>query len=175
MHSTNNDSSWTSIDDYLSPRSSICNTPNEIDISSGHVPILHPILNDTEQPCSSTNSYSILAQDKDANLSQCQAPKTNVKKNKNKELYTWSQDVPNIPSFEFKEEVGLKIDTPGNADPIYFVKLLITDELISEIMERTNAYAEQVINSSRPLRRKSVLNLWKPISDDETRKFLGLV
>ena len=75
----------------------------------------------------------------------------------------------------FSQNVGLKVDVPDGVDPIVFMKLLLTDDIVAEIKDNSNHYAERVIESSRPLRRRSVLNKWTPITDDEMRKFIGFV
>ena len=67
------------------------------------------------------------------------------------------------------------VDVPIDADPIFFMEKLLTEDFLQELVDSTNRYAESVINSSRPLRRKSVLNRWTPVSIDEMRKFVGLV
>ena len=65
----------------------------------------------------------------------------------------WSSDDPVIEKYPFTENVGPLFQVPENAGPSDFMKLLLTEELITEIMNSTNAYADRVINSSRPLRR----------------------
>ena len=88
---------------------------------------------------------------------------------------TWSNDPPNVCDFPFNENDGMLVDVPIDADPIFFMEKLLTEDFLQELVDSTNRYAESVINSSRPLRRKSVLNRWTPVSIDEMRKFVGLV
>ena len=68
----------------------------------------------------------------------------------------WSKEDPVIKTFAFVENTGLKTVVP-------------------ELVQRSNDYVLQVINSSRPLRRKSVLNKWKEVTLLEMKKFFGLV
>ena len=87
----------------------------------------------------------------------------------------WSNNEPVIKTFPFNENPGLKINYPNNDDPCFFFNLFLTDQLLQDLVQRSNSYAESVINSSRPLRRNSILNLWKPITIEEIKKFFGLV
>ena len=83
----------------------------------------------------------------------------------------WSKEDPVIKKFPFVENTGLKTVVPENDAPF---KLLVSDEFLSELVQRSNDYALQVINSSRPLRRKSVLNKWQEVTLLEMKIF-GLV
>ena len=88
---------------------------------------------------------------------------------------TWSKDDPVIKIFPFSENAGLKIDVPENDNPFLYFKLLVSDELLGGIVQRLTEYARRVIDSSRPLRRKSVLNKWKEVTLSEMKKVFGLV
>ena len=88
---------------------------------------------------------------------------------------TWSKDSPVIKIFTFSENTGLKIVVPENDNPLFYFKLLVLDELLGRIVQRSNEYALRVIDSSRPLRCKSVLNKWKELTLSEMKKFFGLV
>ena len=69
----------------------------------------------------------------------------------------------------------MKIDVPENDNLFLYFKLLVSDELLGGIVQRSNEYARRVIDSSRPLRGKSVLNKWKKVTLLEMKKFFGLV
>ena len=58
---------------------------------------------------------------------------------------------------------------------MFFFNLFVTDQLSNDLVTRSNAYAQKVINSSRPLRRKSALNTWKDVIVTEIKHFLRLV
>ena len=88
---------------------------------------------------------------------------------------TWSKDDPVIKIFPFSENEGLKIDISENDNPLFYFKLLVSDELLGGIVQRSNEYACRVIDSSRPLHRKSVLNKWKEVTLSEMKKFYGIV
>ena len=66
----------------------------------------------------------------------------------------------------------MKIDFPADDNPL---NLFVTDQLLNELVTKSNAYAQKVINSSQPLRRKNVLNNWKDTRVTEMKQFLGLV
>ena len=90
--------------------------------------------------------------------------------------YQWDvEQLPSVPLFEFNKEVGLRIQMPAEASPIDYLKLLITDELITDICISTNFNAGCKIDSAGPLRRRSIWKKWRQVSKDEMRKFIGLV
>ena len=62
----------------------------------------------------------------------------------------------------------------GVVEPIDVYNMFVTNEIMSFIVEQTNLYAQQTINS-RTLTRKSRLKKWVPTNTDELRKFIGLV
>ena len=68
-----------------------------------------------------------------------------------------------------------KLVVPKNDNPLFYFKLLVSNELLDGIVERSNEYARRVINSNRPLCSKSVLNKWKEVTLSEMKKFFGLV
>ena len=88
---------------------------------------------------------------------------------------TWSKDDPFIKIFPFSENAGLEIDVPKNDNTLFCSKLLVSDELLGGIVQRSNEYTRHVIDSNRLLRRKSVLNMWKEVTLSQMKKFFGLV
>ena len=88
---------------------------------------------------------------------------------------TWKNENPTLQSFPFEENSGMNVNIPDGDDLIFYLRLLLTDELIKSILQCTNVYAQRVINSSRPLRRRSVLNEWRNVTEEEIKKFLGLI
>ena len=44
----------------------------------------------------------------------------------------------------------MKIDVAVADNPLFFFNLFMTDQLLNELVTRSNAYAQKVINSSRP-------------------------
>ena len=63
---------------------------------------------------------------------------------------------------------------PENDNLLLYFNVLVSNELLGRIVQRSNEYARRVINSSRPLRPKSVSNKWKEVTS-ETKNFFGLV
>ena len=57
----------------------------------------------------------------------------------------------------------------------FFFNLLLTDNLVDDLVAKTNQYAQRSINSVRPLRRRSVWNSWTDVDADEMKKFIGLL
>ena len=62
----------------------------------------------------------------------------------------WSNDDPNIKYFPFNEDDGMKIATPDGDDTLFYFKLLVNDQLLNCIVQRSNEYAHSIINSSHP-------------------------
>ena len=69
----------------------------------------------------------------------------------------------------------METHVPKNDNTLFCSKLLVSDELLSGIVQRSNEYARRVIDLNRLLRRKSVLNMWKEVTLSEMKKFFGLV
>ena len=86
---------------------------------------------------------------------------------------TSSNDNPVMKIFTFSENAGLKIVFPENGNPLFYFKLLVSDELLGEIVQRSNKYARPIIDSSCPLRHKSVLNKWKEVTLSERKSSLA--
>ena len=83
--------------------------------------------------------------------------------------------LPDIPLFEFTETEHLHIEVPDNVDPIFFFEQSCTEQLIVDRVEYTNSYAQSVINTSRPLRRRSRLDNWSDVDAPEMKTFVGLL
>ena len=87
----------------------------------------------------------------------------------------WSSADPVLKVLQFNENERMKIDVLADDNPLFFFNLFVTDQLLNELVTRSNAYAQKVINSSRPLRRKNVFKTWKDVTVTEMKQFLGLV
>ena len=92
-------------------------------------------------------------------------------------------DTRETNSFDFTARPGQKVQENLPNDPLSFVKLFLTDELIDQIVSQTNAYAEQRIveaennatANNTTLGDHSKFKLWKPTTRDEIHKLLGLL
>ena len=87
----------------------------------------------------------------------------------------WSSVDLVLKVFQFNENERTTIDVSTDDNSSFFSNLFVTDKLLNELVTRWNTYAKKVINSSRPLRRKNVLNTWKDVTVREIKQFLGLV
>ena len=138
------------------------------------------IIVDCPAPVAATTNTTTAPQEKSMHIMSFLGTGNNVnnvgkKQKENMPIYNWAVKEPVIPEFEFNERVGLTIEMPPDATPIDYLQLQLTDELISEVRIATNLYANCVIDSSGPLSRRSIWKKWKPVTDDEMRKFLALV
>ena len=62
----------------------------------------------------------------------------------------------------------------GNVFPIDIFLQFLSDDILEMIVQETNRFAQQIIESA-PLTRKSRLNSWIPMTKSEFKIFLGLV
>ncbi|XP_057308123.1 uncharacterized protein LOC130646009 [Hydractinia symbiolongicarpus] len=72
-------------------------------------------------------------------------------------------------------ENGLKISTVSLKQPIDFMYLFMTKDLIDTMVMENNMCAEAEINKLRPLRRSSHLHQWKEVSSQEMRCFIAVM
>ena len=73
---------------------------------------------------------------------------------------------------------NIKDNMPQDSTPADYYQLYITDTLLQHIVDETNRYADQLIESKRAkgtLKKKSRLKSWKPTDCDEMKKFFGLL
>ena len=68
----------------------------------------------------------------------------------------------------------MKINVPENADPMFYLYLMLTENLMEDLVKKTSKYADKTINRNRPLRRRSTWNSWTEVTIDEMWKFIGL-
>lgn len=69
-------------------------------------------------------------------------------------------------AFPFTGNPGIKVEIQDYNDLYELFKLYVTDELVENIVEQTNKYAEQFLGY-RPLRAFSRYRAWKPTDRDE--------
>ncbi|KAM9316490.1 piggyBac transposable element-derived protein 4-like [Gastrophryne carolinensis] len=76
------------------------------------------------------------------------------------------------PRFPFTGSPGMKVDVEHN-DPLAYLKLFLTDDIIEKIVTETNRYNEQ---QSATLHSKFSRNRkWEPVTKEDIWKFLGLI
>ena len=82
-------------------------------------------------------------------------------------------DVPSIP--EFRQPTGPSVDM-SNKTPLDFFKLLVTEDMLDGIVEQTNLYAQQFMDST-PLPPHSRVHGWtkETHTRSELKKFLAMI
>ncbi|KAM5158092.1 piggyBac transposable element-derived protein 4 [Mantella aurantiaca] len=76
------------------------------------------------------------------------------------------------PRFPFTGAPGMKVDVePDN--PLAYLQLFLTDEVIEKIVTETNRYKEQ--QSATLYRKFSRIRKWEPVTKDDIWNFLGLI
>ena len=65
---------------------------------------------------------------------------------------------PVLYMFEFNQNEGMKIDVPADDNLLFFSNSFAIDQPLNGLVTRSNTYAQKVINSSQPLRRKMKLS-----------------
>ncbi|XP_068117048.1 piggyBac transposable element-derived protein 4-like [Hyperolius riggenbachi] len=76
------------------------------------------------------------------------------------------------PRFAFTGSSGLKVEVEGS-DPLTYLKLFLTADVIDKIVSETNRYAEQQMATSHL--RFSRVRAWEPVTSDVIWQFLGLI
>ena len=82
--------------------------------------------------------------------------------NKNNQLLTdWSYEAINPRNFTSNQNTGFLIDLLEKADPAYFFKLFLNDEVMNFLVKETDRYAEKVMKETT-VKRNSRFKGWKP-------------
>ncbi|XP_068089543.1 piggyBac transposable element-derived protein 4-like [Hyperolius riggenbachi] len=79
---------------------------------------------------------------------------------------------PAPPRFPFTGDPGLKVDVDRD-DPLAYLALFLTSEVIEKIVGETNRFAEQQLATTQM--RQSRNRRWEPVTPDEMWLFLGLI
>lgn len=75
--------------------------------------------------------------------------------------------------FDFLGTPQINVDVNDHNDPYELFRLFVTDELVNNIVEQTNCYAQEFL-SFRPLRQYSRFNSWKPSDYNEIFVLLAI-
>ena len=86
----------------------------------------------------------------------------------------WFSDLADPPAFQFTARPGPLVDILENADPTFFLGLILTEELLQFMVERTNNYAQKIL-LEKTMSKRSTFKNWKPIHITEMKIFLGLL
>ena len=71
------------------------------------------------------------------------------------------------------ERPGIIADVPNNATPLDLFSLLFSDKILDHVVDRTNRYAERLLEAPNIL-RKSKVKKWVALSRDELKQFLAV-
>ena len=87
---------------------------------------------------------------------------------------SWSRTdrQPNVDPFT--GQPGMNVQMDANAEPIDYLRLFITDELIDILVNETNLYAGQYIRNRR-IAEKSRVKKWRDVTTEEMWKYLALL
>lgn len=88
----------------------------------------------------------------------------------------WKEDDLRFDEFNYVNDAGFH--PPPNFDrssELSYFQLFFTDDLLNQIVEETNRYAGEKINSLRPLPKKSMWLSWKDLTLVEFKAFLGVI
>ena len=91
----------------------------------------------------------------------------------------WTPTTATKRSFSFsgteKLHTQVNSSSPNNTVlPVDVYKLFVSDAVIDYIVEETNRYADQILES-QTVTRKSLLSNWVPTTKDEMKRFFGIV
>ncbi|KAM5165143.1 piggyBac transposable element-derived protein 4-like [Mantella aurantiaca] len=76
------------------------------------------------------------------------------------------------PRFQFTGAPGMKVDVEHD-NPLAYLQLFLTDEVIEKIVTETNRYKEQ--QSATLYRKFSRIRKWEPVTKNDIWNFLGLI
>ena len=87
------------------------------------------------------------------------------------------QSTPRSFSFTGNKHLAIQpipSEADGMVSPFDVYKLFVTEDVLSHIVEETNRYANQILQS-QTVTRKSLLSKWSPTNRDEISKFFGMM
>lgn len=87
----------------------------------------------------------------------------------------WETTLAPIPDFNFDESSNrLKIDIGPDSEVMEVFESLFTPHILDYLVECTNNYGLALMNTNRPKTRNSRITSFRPVSNEEMKKFLGL-
>ncbi|KAJ8940139.1 hypothetical protein NQ314_010806 [Rhamnusium bicolor] len=87
----------------------------------------------------------------------------------------WEEVQTEIPNFEFDStQSGIKIVGIENMSPIDVFRQIWNNDVMNLLLTSTNTYGAKLLNTNRPKTRNSRSREFKPITESELNKFLGL-
>ena len=58
----------------------------------------------------------------------------------------WKEDAAKLKTFPFNERPGMKINVPEKNDQVFLFGLMLTDDLVEDLVKKTSKYADKIIN-----------------------------
>ena len=89
------------------------------------------------------------------------------------DISDWVDMEDAIEEFPFEQRSGIIADIPNNATPLDLFSLLFSDKILDHVVDRTNRYAERLLEAPNIL-RKSKVKQWVALSMDELKQFLAV-
>ena len=78
------------------------------------------------------------------------------------------------PRFPFTGQPGIQVPIADNNDPLAYLRLFLTDDIVDVIVAETNRYAEQTL-SRTPHRRWSRTRNWTSVTNEDIWLFFGVL
>ncbi|KAJ8926959.1 hypothetical protein NQ314_020637 [Rhamnusium bicolor] len=91
------------------------------------------------------------------------------------DIDSWESTTAPIPDFKFDESSNrLKINIGPESTVMELFESLFTPNILEYIVDCTNNYGKALMNTNRPKTRYSRDGKFRPVSNEEMKKFLGL-
>lgn len=88
--------------------------------------------------------------------------------------FDWSKDdVETRTRLPFTGTPGRRVPVSDTTDPVQYLDLLLTDDILDQVVIETNRRAQQIAQSSH-LRRRSRFNSWVDVTRDELKVLFAL-
>ena len=88
------------------------------------------------------------------------------------DIFIWDENKRERREFGFTGTPGVQVQPSDLTCPLSVVKTFLTDDIIRQIVEHTNSYADVIKNTPRIVERvnhtkRSIFQLWKNVDEDE--------
>lgn len=89
-------------------------------------------------------------------------------------IVDWQDDVINMKHFQFTGNNKMLINLPISAEPYDYFRILMDEELLSNIVTETNDYAVNLF-LAKGCSERARISLWKNLTNEELLTFIGLL
>ena len=93
--------------------------------------------------------------------------------NKHSDISDWVDIEDAIEELPFEQRPGIIADIPNNATPLDLFSLLFSDKILDHVVDKTNRYAERLLEAPNIL-RKSKIKKWVALYRDELKRFFAV-